>query len=303
MKYTLLIFALTFIFKLHGQTKELKERAYPNGQISSRFYDTCYTYIYKGNQNTNCNTIGLSEHWFENGSKQSEIFYDKDGAHYINMWLQNGQQIIENGIGIYYQIEGGGMDTNRDSLVFQITKGIKHGNFNRYRSYKNSTYFWVESGQYENKKKVGLWTFRDSTLNIYDQAYYNDDHKNGKYNLFYLNGMLKEEGQNVNGQEDGLWKYYSENGKLIKECGFKSGREFGEYIEYYSNGKPKISGQYIQISGIETIYVEKAEDPGEIIKEKIKSNNIVAMDGEWKFYNESGQLTKTKIYKKKVKKN
>lgn len=299
MRFILLLLPF-FSITIFGQTRELIERHYPNGQISSRGYDTCYRYISNKNEISICNTVGFYEVWYENGTKRHELFFPKERKLYINMWLPDGKQILKNGTGSIYETEPGYY--NSDSLVFSVKDSVKHGRFNRYRSRNNSAYYWVQSGQYEKNNKTGLWIFRDSILNIYHQSYYEQDKQNGPFKSLYLNGKTKEEGQYLNGYQEGLWKYYDKNGILLKECGFRSGREFGVYKEYYPNGQVKISGQHTHISGLEICHSEDPNNPGEIINEKIASDNIVVLDGEWKYYNKDGEITKVKTYKKRRKK-
>jgi antitoxin component YwqK of YwqJK toxin-antitoxin module len=296
--YSLILMLFSFINQANGQKKELSTDYYGIGHLHWKGYDTCVTSVQNGKEFTTCSPIGFWEYWYEDGAKQLETFETLNGSNYTNMWLQNGKQILTDGEGFYYQIEPYGNGKN-DSLVYQITKGVKHGKFMRYRSYEKNSYFLAGTGQYENKKKSGLWIYRDSTIKFHSEIFYVDDEENGISKLFYINGSLKEVGQKTNAKKDGLWKYYDENGKLIKECNFKSNELFGRYNEYYTNGQVKILGQYIHVKGFETIYLTDAFT-GKRKKQRLKSDNIVAKDGEWINYDEKGQIIKKETYKKKV---
>lgn len=297
----LLILILLFTSPLFSQTKELKVYYHDNGQVDTKGYDTCFTIINNKNKYTMCHPIGLWESWYENGNKKLEKIESNERIKYINMWLLNGKQILTNGSGIYYENEifGNGLP---DSSVFEIKDSIKNGFFYCYRSYKDGKYSLFESGQYENDKKVGQWTLRDSIYNVHEQTNYKDDEENGVFKSFFLSGKIKSEGQKINGKEEGSWKFYDENGRLLMECNYTLGRENGKYVEYNLNGTIKVEGQYIQISGYETISVENPNDPGKISTEKIYRNDIVALNGVWKYYNPDGKLIKTRTYKKKQKK-
>ena len=287
-----------FINQLNGQKYEFNEDSFENGQLHWKGKDTCVTSVNDGKDFTICSPIGYWEYRYEDGMKQLETFETLNGANYINMWLQDGTQILTNGEGFFYQIEPYGNGKN-DSLVFQIIKGVKHGKFIRFRSYTKNSYFLSESGQYENKKKSGLWRYRDSTINFHRETFYIDDKENGVFKLFYNSGKLKEVGQKVNDKKEGLWKYYDEYEKLQKECNYKSDKLFGRYNEYYINGQLKKMGQYIHVKGFETVYVYDLIT-GKSKKEKHKSDKIVAMDGEWINYNDKGQIIKRETYMKKI---
>ena len=309
----LLLTITTIIINWHqvnGQTKSLRSEYHPNGKLSSKGYDTCYSYNYKREEFKTCNGIGFWEYWYENGNKELEIiknktFRDSDSIihsmppKYVNMWHPDGKNILQNGLGLYYELQG---DRNEyaDSLVFQINDSIKHGKFERYRSYKYSPYFSVQSGQYENNYKTGLWQFKDSVLNSSEHSFYTNDKKNGKYKSFYINGKLKSEGQFKDDIKEGNWKYYNENEILIKECNYLSGRKFGKYSEYYPNGTIKVIGEFAFTSGKEIIYSPDLTSLKKV-KSEVVSDKIVAMVGEWKYYNKNGRHIKTKKYNKKVK--
>jgi len=129
------------------------------------------------------------------------------------MWLSSGQQILKNGNGTYYEDEphGGG---DRDSLVYQITDSIKHGPFKRYRLYKGSSYFLVETGQYNHNRKEGKFKFRDTVRYLIEEetVYNNDDEETSNYKYLHKNLRVKEEGNTKNGRKEGLCMFYNEKG-------------------------------------------------------------------------------------------
>ncbi len=296
MKVVFFLVILILTTNIFAQTKELNVDHYENGQIHWSGYDTCILTRKKAAAVKNCHSYGLWEYWYENGLKKLQTFYNPQ-LKFLNMWLPDGQQILFNGIGFYYCIEPSG-GNDKDSLFFQIQDSIKQGIFNRYRFYSND-YVLVESGQYINKHKTGIWYFRDSSLNIFIELTYLNDKENGPFKSFYSTGKLKETGYKLNGMNDSIWKYYDENGQLVKECGFKADYKYGKYKEYYTNGHVKAEGQYVHITGYKMVYSEDPTDPGRIHKHKFISNDIVAMDGEWKYYSNDGKLIKTKVYNKK----
>ncbi|PKR80198.1 hypothetical protein CW751_11080 [Brumimicrobium salinarum] len=95
---------------------------------------------------------------------------------------------------------------------------------------------------------------------------------NGKYTEWYpgheqikMTGRKNEEGQRV-----GVWKYFSEQGVELSITVYNNGKKEGHTIVKYPNGAIHYTGEYLNDEPI----------------------------GEWKFYDENGELTQTKDYTK-----
>ncbi len=280
------ICAIVFVFlslNLFGQV-DLDRTYYKNGQVQYEVYHSWKTIV----QNNRIIRLGQTKH--------------------VNMWLQNGEQILKNGNGVYYRIVNPHYFNDKDepilgyidSLVYQMKDSIEQGDFSRYQSYNNSPFFLIEKGYYENGQKSGLWIIKDSIWNEYEETYYLHGEETGSFKSFYINGQLESEGQKNNSSKEGLWKYYDPNGNLISECSYKEGEKFGKFIEYFPNEKIKVIGNYIHVKKRLVVYVENPDPPYNLDKERRLIENIPAKDGEWKFYDETGKLIKTKKYKKKV---
>lgn|GEM_PF-2244149 len=290
------ILFLLYCINSFAQTIEPSIDHYLTGEIHWKGQNYCDSV----NGIKTCFSIGPWTYWHQNGQKMLETFDRKTANNtgstirYINMWLPSGQQILKDGNGIYYEDEplGGG---DHDSLVYQITDSIKHGSYKCYRLYKGSSYFLAGTGQYNHNTKDGKFKFRDTVRYlIEDEIVYNNNEETSSYKYLYKNLAIKEEGSAVNGQTEGLCKFYNEKGFLIKEVNYKNGSECGEYKEFYPNGKIKISGQYIHTKGF--IKVISLDVNGDEHISQEPSDKVAAKDGEWKYFDLNGKLTKTKKY-------
>lgn len=82
---------------------------------------------------------------------------------------------------------------------------------------------------------------------------------------YYANGKMRTKGMTYDGERHGKWSYYYENGFLWSEGNFFHGKRDGYALLFYDNGRKMVDGEY-------------------------KENVPV---GEWRFYNEQGELVKT----------
>ena len=95
---------------------------------------------------------------------------------------------------------------------------------------------------------------------------------NGRYIEWYPgHKQIKISGRNdKDGNRTGIWKYFSEQGVELSITVYNAGAKDGHTVVKYPNGAVHYSGEYLDDEAI----------------------------GEWKFYNEEGQLTETKNYSK-----
>lgn len=61
--------------------------------------------------------------------------------------------------------------------------------------------------------------------------------RNGKFHVYWPNGLLKEEGNFKDGNTHGTFKYYTESGMLYREKNYVDGKEHGVFKEYWDNGR------------------------------------------------------------------
>ncbi|MBN2867902.1 MAG: hypothetical protein JXK08_04460 [Flavobacteriaceae bacterium] len=152
-----------------------------------------------------------------------------------------------------------------------------------------------------------------------------DGNANGITTYYYENGNKLAEGMFENNKQQGEWTYFKENGVLTKKEKFTLGElnsskqyyqngqlKREEYYmigikvrvkDYYNNGNLHIDQQSANYPSI-TVYYEngekqavgnlKIDSKGEIITDK---NEGLIKFGDWKYYDEDGNLTKTETYK------
>ncbi len=288
-KFLLLIYCFLF-FTHYAQTIEPDLEYYNSGQLKWKGQKQCV--VLKDDKQ--CKPVGFWVHYYKNGEKKLETFdILKAPTRYINMWQQDGYQILKNGMGFYFEKEnrGGG---EFDSLNYQVKDSLWNGSFSRYRKHANQNYYLVETGQYIESKKYGTFKVRD-TVKLYEEETNYDSKETSSYKFFHSNFKLKEEGKMIDGKKEGLNKSYNNKGVLVQEVNYKNDSEFGEYKEYYENGKIKTSGQYKHSSGIITNTTYDAQGVEHI--RKTSSSTIPKKYGEWKYYDEKGDLIKTENLK------
>lgn len=178
-----------------------------------------------------------------------------------------------------------------------------------------------KTGQYDNGKKVGVWTYYGkggkSTGMVEREENYKDgkldgvvktfdesgsvtmtaEYKEGKYNgktKYYKKGVITMQEEMVNGERNGKMIEY-ENGKKWKETDYVDAKINGQQITYYvENGKvsritnykdDKQNGSYKNFNKDGSVYEEGAFKDG-------------YKDGEWKKYDAKGKVTEKIFYVK-----
>jgi antitoxin component YwqK of YwqJK toxin-antitoxin module len=84
----------------------------------------------------------------------------------------------------------------------------------------------IEKGVYYDGMKTGLWTTKwRSDDKLISEIEYDQNLFNGKYNVYYHNGQIKETGKYSGGERVGIWYLYSEEGELLLTTVYEEGRE------------------------------------------------------------------------------
>ncbi|HEV7332232.1 MAG TPA: hypothetical protein VGN63_14440 [Flavisolibacter sp.] len=284
-----IITLLSFLFAISstGQEIRLDSSLYENGQLEYKG-----AYFYRDGSGF---PFGLWQYWYENGKKRLEFLGDSLQDKYINMWTSDGSQILKDGQGLYYSIEP--QPELTDSLVYQITDSIKHGEYKRYRSWHDKPYYLVETGQYDHEKQTGRFVFEDTALKVKRVQYFIDNEENGTRQYFYLNGKLKDSVRYINGKPNGDYKLYSDEGVLLKECSYQGGNLTGKYAEYYPSGQPKVTGQYVQDKGYIKVHIRTVG--GFKTKDRTENRlipNKALKHGTWTHYNVQGKIIRKEKY-------
>lgn len=173
-------------------------------------------------------------------------------------------------------------------FIMILTGLVLHINIFAQKGYAEKINQYNEKGQ-----KDGFWI--DTVHNVVFERYYKDGIESGVFKQYNQNGKLLIFGEYRNGQMYGTWFYFGNTGHLIMV--FKDfakntysvvneGNEkkhIPDYkcysISYYSNGNIKDEG---------VILWNEGESP---------ESDFTFEYGEWKYYNDTGELIKTKIFK------
>jgi len=121
----------------------------------------------------------------------------------------------------------------------------------------------------------------------------------GEWKHYYENGQLKEEGEYISGVKSGVWKYYYENGQL-KSTGYYSIKDYKKNsivstTVYWNLEKPAREFLESEI-GLPDFGVQR--DYTAFGVGKYGTAGIEIATGEWKYYNENGQLVEVGSFNK-----
>lgn len=291
MKSALTIILLIQTGLLFGQKIKISEDNYGR----NRPHWKGFRYCIRLGKYSSCSDVGKWTFWHENGQKNKEVIYYKNQQKIINAWLPNGQQTLVNGTGFYSTTEPFSYFVE-DSCIYTYSDSVKNGFYKRFIKTKENRIFLYETGYYQNNLKEGTFLISDSIYNRRTIQFYVLGEETGDYSVTDLQGKNIESGQKINGKKTGRWTYFNQDGRINKICNYKNGVLFGTIIEYYDNGIPKLIGQYSHMEGIRQINVEDPVTGEKWIKEEWV-DYLVARDGQWKYYDKSGELIEKKIYK------
>lgn len=142
----------------------------------------------------------------------------------------------------------------------------------------------------EKGQKEGYWTEDRGFDKV--ELYYHNGKKSGLFKSYSKKGTLDAFGEFKDDEISGTWYYFGDKGHLIsirkdfakntKPVLLDIGQSFVYphkcyYISFYPNGK--------------------IEEEGVLLWDEDPELDTVHEYGEWKYYDESGKLTRTKIFK------
>ncbi|HEY8399925.1 MAG TPA: hypothetical protein VIK89_01615 [Cytophagaceae bacterium] len=153
--------------------------------------------------------------------------------------------------------------------------------------------------------------------NIYSKGNYLNGYYTGEWTIYHDNGKVREiKKYGEKGVPVGVWKSYYENGNLLDEKIYNAkGQLNGEYKEYGEDGK--LYYTFIYLNDLLKSYTFYKKD-GTIASEGKEKSKVIHMkafyedgvtmraegkylkgkeDGEWKFYDKYGKLSKIENYK------
>jgi len=144
----------------------------------------------------------------------------------------------------------------------------------------------------EKGQKEGLWI--DSTRYKFTEMYYHNDSLSGVYKEYTREGELLVSGEYYEGKRCGVWRIFkdghlwflfkdiSKNTLIVtnENNGKKYTPDYKCYLaSYYSNGNMQDEGLILWNEGESPI------------------SDFAVEYGEWKYYDENGKLTETKVFK------
>ena len=171
-------------------------------------------------------------------------------------------------------------------------------------------------GDFADGVPVGKFSYFYDTGTPWSVAFFSNNGKISRTQMFDAAGKLTGEGKYVNEKKDSIWKFYSRSGKLIsvenyisgvKNGNFKVFYENGEVLEeqnwkngvqegisakYFDSGQLKYQRNYVndKVEGKATYYYPS----GKVNIEGIYKNDL--KEGSWKYYKEDGSLERTDDY-------
>jgi antitoxin component YwqK of YwqJK toxin-antitoxin module len=172
-------------------------------------------------------------------------------------------------------------------------------------------------GEYLDNKRIGDWVFYHPNQKIEQKGTYDRKGKaQGVWKWFYESGNLLQEENYRNGIVDGAMIEYSDSGKVItkgeyldglkegpwmlelqgyrEEGVYKSDKRDGEWKHYFTdNGKLRFVGKFIDgvPEGVHTFYYIDGKE------RQVGKYEGGEKEGDWKFYDESGYLFLTIVFK------
>ncbi len=289
MRLLFLFIFLAQFERVHAQEIKLSEDYHSNGNKHWQGYYACNS----NGKSTYCTAINSWIYWYENGNIESEEYYENDQRKFVNMWLPDGVQILKNGAGIYVTTEPFS-DFVEDSCIYEITDSLRNGFYKRYCKDNNSISL-CETGYYKNDRKNGAFILIDALNNTKRIQTFTNDEETGPYTVTTLNDDLLECGQKFKGKKERKYYYFYASGNVKKSCNYQDNVLTGAYIEYYENGHTKVMGQFAHTSAMEPVSIIDPISGQESIVYQM-NHATVCKDGNWKYYDASGNLQEEKLY-------
>ncbi len=171
-------------------------------------------------------------------------------------------------------------------------------------------------GNYVDDKRIGEWVFYYPDKKIEQKGSYDKKGRaQGNWKWYYENGALLRDENYLNGKHEGLLEEFTEDGKIITKGEYSEGhkegswyyeimnyKEYGVYraglpdsiwkAYYIKENKPRFEGNFVNgdPDGKHTWYYASG-------KVQVSGKYTGGMkQGDWKFYDEYGQLTLTILY-------
>jgi antitoxin component YwqK of YwqJK toxin-antitoxin module len=225
--------------------------------------------------------IGIWTDWTDAGKKKVEFDYGASGKErIINMWNEQGKQVITNGSGQYKSY----YDENGTVLeAGPIRDGYRSGNWKRY--YANGSVQIESEYQQGDLKIIKYWDTEGNETATAGEGYCEG---------YMGNESQMERGEIKRGLREGKWELFMEDGNIVlRESNYVGGKLEGVQRSYYTNGQVQAEGSWVngQREGEWKWYDEGGaiESTATFVDGK--------KDGIQYFFDEDGELVRTESYK------
>jgi len=120
-----------------------------------------------------------------------------------------------------------------------------------------------------NNKVDGKQLFWHPNAELMAEYTYVKGEKVGLWKEWYDNGKPKAAYYYTLGRKDSTWVHWFDNGQMEELAHFKENVRMGAFIQWYKNGQLRVKGNY----------------------------NYDDVHGTWQYYNETGELDRTEVYR------
>jgi TonB family protein len=222
-----------------------------------------------------------------------------------------------------------GLNVSEEYYVLKHDKRIKHGAYVKYQTVSISGVKLIESGQYKNNQKDGLWAYfyrlslKSGGNNIKERGHYANGKKNGVWVYYYLDTIpdatnvlpfgserkkdsivvdidhgqqkVRLAGSYLNDKRVGEWISFDKNGNVYQQYNFSKrklilDRSFKDTVEYSINRMPLYIGGPSSL----TNFLNEEFDGIKVIPKIIKDSASAIVSFVIDSY---GHVTDAKIYK------
>jgi len=205
---------------------------------------------------------GIWNGYYDNGTKRSEVNWSngkKNGTYLV--FYQNGQ-LKEKGNYVNNQLEG-------ETIIYYSNGAVK------------------EVSHFKNDMLSGIYTSHNSQGIKTAEAVYEAGKLNGKVTNISKHGTITEERIFKNGLCEGASTGYYQSGEVYFKGSYENNKRNGNWIWYYKNGKKSKEGYYQNDVAVKdwTEYHNNGN-----VSESYTYNSKGELDGEYKMYDEKGNL-------------
>lgn len=185
--------------------------------------------------------------------------------------------------------------------------GLKQGKWSK--NYPNGKIKY--KGEFKDDKEVGTFFYYGQNGVLTQTIDYSQEGRVGHAKIFYPNGKLMSEGKYVEKKKEGVWAYYDEKGRKIREENLVNGKKEGKETNWDRKGGINITSEYkngvkegeewktYYADGYSIANYSDGKLNGKIThyfaSKKTLYEGQYSNDkkvGEWKFFNEVGDLVK-----------